>query len=539
MVHSRRIPLIVLLLSLTAGQTARAQDASTSRAAPPPTPAVFPTDDPVILRIWRLGVDSSQLEKLAQPLLDSIGPRLDGSPGLSEAREWLRDRYREWSVPTRIERYGTQRSWRRVSTHIDLIQPRQRTLEGTMLAWSPGTPKPIVGDAVLLPNVSDSMAFARWAATARGMFVLVSPPEVSCRPSEDWNANATPASLAEIRRRRSADSAAWAQRVVHTGYSLGLGTGALGQRLEHAGVAGVVTANWAGSWGVDHVFYTDNRRAPAIVLSCEDYGLVYRLAEHNQHPVLHLEASAQDLGEVSTVNLIAELRGVERPNEYVVLSAHLDSWDGASGATDNGTGTLVMAEALRILSIVDPHPKRTILVGHWGGEEMGLVGSGSFAQSHPDVVSGLQVLFNQDNGTGRVQILTGAGLLDVAPALARWGSQLPGQVSQNLTTFLLPGYPLDGSSDQSSFICRGAPGLRLRSRDWEYYTYTWHTNRDTYDKLVFDDLKNNAVLVATLAYMASEDPLPVGRRERTLMNRDGTRAQWPSCATVKRDNPRP
>jgi carboxypeptidase Q len=242
---------------------------------------------------------------------------------------------------------------------------------------------------------------------------------------------------------------------------------------------------------------------------------------------------------VPAANVIAELRGVERPNSFVILSAHLDSWDGASGATDNGTGTLVMLEAMRILKLVYENPKRTILVGHWGGEESGLVGSGAFAADHRDIVDGLQVLLNQDNGTGRVQILNAGGLLDMPRALASWVAQLPAEIAQYLTTYRFPGYPLDGSSDQTPFICRGAPGLRVRSREWDYYTYTWHTNRDTYDKIVFDDVKINAALVAMLAYLASEDPTPVGRQQRVLLSNDGKVTPWPSCPVPQRVNGNP
>ena len=101
-------------------------------------------------------------------------------------------------------------------------------------------------------------------------------------------------------------------------------------------------------------------------------------------------------------NTIARIDGSEKPNEYVMLSAHLDSWDAGSGATDNGTGTITMLEAMRILKTAYPRPKRTILVGHWSGEEEGDIGSGAFAADHPEVLAGLQALFNQDNGTGEI-----------------------------------------------------------------------------------------------------------------------------------------
>jgi Zn-dependent M28 family amino/carboxypeptidase len=257
---------------------------------------------------------------------------------------------------------------------------------------------------------------------------------------------------------------------------------------------------------------TISETIPEIGLGCEDYGLVYRLAERNQGPMLRVDARSSLRGEVPAANVIAELRGREKPNEYVVLSAHLDSWDLASGATDNGSGTVVMMEAMRILKAVYPNPRRTILVGHWNGEEQGFNGSGSFATDHPQVVAGLQALLNQDSGTGRIERISMEGSTGAGAFFRRWLSRMPAEIARDIT-LIDPGTPGRGS-DQSSFTCRGAPAFNLLSRSWDYVNYTWHTNRDTFDKLVFDDLKQNAVLIAMLAYQASEDPERMPRAAR-------------------------
>ena len=157
------------------------------------------------------------------------------------------------------------------------------------------------------------------------------------------------------------------------------------------------------------------KTAPAVTLTCEDYGLVSRLAENNQHPRVRLDLDAALLGEQSAFNTIGMIKGTEKPDEYVMLSAHFDSWDSSSGATDNGTGTLMAMEAMRILKQVYPHPKRTILVGHWASEEQGLNGSTAFTEMHPEVLKGLQALYNQDNGTGRVVLLASLGSLGHRP----------------------------------------------------------------------------------------------------------------------------
>jgi Zn-dependent M28 family amino/carboxypeptidase len=232
---------------------------------------------------------------------------------------------------------------------------------------------------------------------------------------------------------------------------------------------------------------------------------------------------------------VAEIRGTEKPNEYVVLSAHFDSWDGASGATDNGTGTLVMMEAMRILKKLYPAPKRTILVGHWGSEEQGLNGSRAFVEDHPEIVQGIQAVFNQDNGTGRVVNLSGQGFLNSYEYIQRWLRQVPDSIrTQIQTTF--PGAPGGGGSDFASFLAVGAPAFSLSSTSWLYGSYTWHTNRDTYDKIVWDDVRSNAILTAILAYMASEDPNKTSREKSVLPvnGRTGQPGAWPAQTKATR-----
>jgi Zn-dependent M28 family amino/carboxypeptidase len=303
-------------------------------------------------------------------------------------------------------------------------------------------------------------------------------------------------------------------------------------RLEAAGARSVVTSRWSNGWGVNKIFNARTRTIPTVDLSCEDYGLVYRLTENRQGPVLRITADAEFLGDnVPVFNTIAEIKGSEKPDEYVMLSAHFDSWDGSSGATDNGTGTTVMLEAMRILKSVYPNPRRTILVGHWSGEEQGLIGSRAFSEDHPEVTRGLQALFNQDNGTGRVVSLGGGGLVGASQYLGKWMARLPNEITRHIT-LQLPGTPAGGGSDHASFICSGAPGLGLSSLSWEYGTYTWHTNRDTYDKVVPDEIRNNAVLTAMLVYLASEEPDRVPRDRRIMppgRSNPEQQSAWPAC----------
>jgi carboxypeptidase Q len=497
------------------------------------TPAAaqsFPTDDPVIKRIWDEGMTAkSQAATLAQALMDSIGPRLAGSPGYGAAVKWLQQRYTSWGIPVRTEQYGTWRGWQRYQTHMDLVAPRFRTLEATMLAWSPGTKGPVEGAVAAPPPAgTDEAGVTAWLAGIRGKFVLGSWAEPTCRPSDALEKLARPETVKRIAAERDQARADFVNRV------RAIGRNAI-ERIEAAGALGMVTGNWSNGWGVDKVFDADTRTIPTIQLSCEDFGLVSRLADRNQGPRLRLDARSEFLGDaVPMFNVIAELKGTEKPDEYVVLSAHLDSWDGASGATDNGTGTTTMLEAMRILKLAYPNPKRTILVGHWGGEEQGLIGSGAFAADHPEVIDGLQAAFNQDNGTWRIEYIRMMGYTGAGANFARWFGKIPGEI-ENLIDFDIPGVPERGGSDHMSFICHGAPGFRLQSHYPEYRQYTWHTNRDTYDKVVLDDLMNNATLAAMLAYQASEDPERVPRDQRVLPpGPNGQPQTWPGCGPPRR-----
>lgn len=493
---------------------------------------VFPTDEPVIRRIWAEGMENSEAYRLAQALMDSLGPRLTGSPSQKAAQDWLVQTYGSWGIEARNERYGTWRGWERGATHIDLVSPRVRTLHGTLLAWSPGTEGAVRGGVVAIPEVADSAGFAAWLPEVEGKYVLISFPQPTCRPDEDWEENAADGSFDRMKAEREAAEEAWEQNRLEVA---GLTQRELSDALGRAGALGIVISNWPPAWGTFRVFSAGTDETPTMVLSCEDYGLVYRLFENGQGPELEVEAEARTLGEVPVFNTIAEIRGGEIPDEYVLLSAHFDSWDGASGATDNGTGTITILEAMRIIKAAYPSPRRTIIAGHWNGEEQGLNGSRAFVADHPEVVAGVQALFNQDNGTGRITRISMQGLPGAGEHFGRWLSRIPSEISGHID-LTMPGMPGGGGSDYASFLCAEAPAFFLGAHNWSYFPYTWHTNLDTFDKIVLDDLKNNATLFAMLAYLASEDPERVSREQRLLpvSRRTGEQITWPECREAER-----
>ena len=493
----------------------------------------FPADDPVIRRIWAEEMDSTRLPALAHQLFDVIGPRLVGSPGMMKAHEWAVETYGSWGISASNQQFGTWRGWERGVSHIDLLAPRVRTLEGTMLAFSPGTRKGgVTARLVILADCPDSASFQKWLPEVRGRFVLVSQPQPTGRPDKSWEEFATKESFDSLKALRERIRINWEHRLT----AACVKADSLPLVLEEAGAAGIISSLWSTGWGTFRVFDTRATKVPAVALSLEDYNLLYRLAEHGDDARVRIEAEAKNLGRKPTYNTVATVPGTAVPGEYVMLSAHLDSWDASSGATDNGTGTIVMMEAMRVLRKCYPSPRRTILAGHWGSEEQGLNGSRAFVLDHPEIVAHLQALFNQDNGTGRVQTMSGAGFIDAPERLAHWLSRVPHEVTQNIRMDF-PGMPAGGGTDHASFDAAGSPGFGLGSQHWDYFAYTWHTNRDTYDKLVFDELKNNVILAACLAYCASEDTVAVSRLRRVMPSdaKTGKLQEWPAVKEPKRD----
>jgi carboxypeptidase Q len=491
----------------------------------------FTTNDAVLKNIWKEGMDHSRLQPLAQVLVDSFGARLAGTPTQKAAQQWMLSNYKSWGINARNENFGTWKGWERGTTHVDLVEPRIKSLEATMLSWSASTKGAVNATTIIFPDLADSAAYLAWYPQAKGKIVLMSPLQGTCRPDTNYRAFATPASFSNMQKERTTSEDNWRARIKKTG----MNTAQIFVQLENAGAVGILSSVWNRAWGVTRIFGVSNEKIPVVALSCEDYGLVYRLTDNDQHPKLRLDVQSKYLGEVPLANTIAEIKGTEKPNEYVMLSAHFDSWDGSSGATDNGTGTLAMMEAMRILKIVYPNPKRTIVVGHWNSEEQGLNGSRAFSEDHPEIVKGLQALFNQDNGTGRIERISAGGLMQAGPFIGKLLAKVPSELSGNII-MNFQGMPAGGGSDNASFACYGAPAFGLSSLNWDYFFYTWHTNRDTYDKIVFDDLKNNAVLIAMLVYLACEEPELVSRERRTIfpLQNNGQPQKWPDCVPAKR-----
>jgi len=522
----RRVSTVFLFTGLTLTGAGFINPASAQRGQMAPQKL-----DPIVEKIVQEAKGNSQLEQLAFELLDVVGPRLVGTPGMTKANEWALKTFQNWGIEARNQQFGEWHGWERGISHIDMTHPRAKSLAGTQLAWSPTTRgKAVEAEVIALPDIKDSISFRQWLPQVKGKYVMISMPQPTGRPDANWKEFGTPESIEKMQKDRDSLNRAWNARIRATG----LQTNSIPSVLEEAGAVGILTSYWSMEFGANKIFGARSHKVPSLDISLEDYGMLYRLAEKGYAPKIKVETSSKHLGNVPSFNTIAKIKGSQFPDEYIILSAHLDSWEGGSGATDNGTGTIAMMEVARVLKKVLPNPKRSILIGLWGSEEQGLNGSRSFVLDNPAIIEKTQAVFNLDNGTGRVANINGSGFVHAYDFMGRWLAAVPREVTKDIKTDF-PGSPGGGGSDHASFVAAGVPGFMLSSLSWGYFNNTWHTNLDTYDKLVFDDLISNVILTAVLTYKASEEPELVNREKRILPNGpDGKPADWPAIRQPRR-----
>ena len=483
------------------------------------------TQQEMVKSIMNEVYSNSQTEKLAYELIDGIGPRLVGSPQMQKAHDWAVKKFNSWGIEAKNEQWGEWKSWERGTSSIEMVYPQLKSLEGKQLAWSPATgAKGLTAEVIMLPIFKTKEDFQKWLPKVKGKLVMVSQYQPTGRPEYNWKEFASTESYEKYKKESDKATEEWNKSLETIGYTWRN----IGKPFEEAGAAGLVWSNWSRGFGVNKIFYAGTKKIPAVDVSLEDYGQLYRMLQNGVVPKLKIVANSKDLGMAPTFNTVAEIKGSEKPNEFIILSAHLDSWDGGTGATDNGTGTVTMMEVARILKKLYPNPKRTIIVGLWGSEEQGLNGSRGYVWAHKDQMPNVQAVFNQDNGTGRIQNVSGSGFVNAYDYLQRWIGAAPRELTKDIK-YTFPGFPGSGGSDHASFVAANAPAFMLGSLNWSYGNYTWHTNRDTYDKIVFDDVKNNVALIAIMTYMASEDP-EKSSNERIKMPVNpstGKVAEWP------------
>jgi hypothetical protein len=264
-----------------------------------------------------------------------------------------------------------------------------------------------------------------------------------------------------------------------------------------------------------------NKTVPTVVMRNEDYGRISRILADNTEVVLEFEIVNRVYPEGKTsYNTVAEIPGSDKADEVIMLGGHLDSWHAATGATDNAIGCAMMMEAARILKAIGVKPRRTIRVALWSGEEQGLLGSLAYVKEHYGTFEnpkpGFEKFggyFNIDSGTGRIRGASVFGPPETGKILRDILKPFKGEGVAGAIASRSRGV---GGTDSTSFNNAGLPGIGLAQDMIEYGTHTWHTNLDTYERILEDDVKKNAVIIAYALYQLAmrDELLPRFSREQ-------------------------
>jgi carboxypeptidase Q len=455
-------------------------------------------------RLIDQALNRSEVMANLQHLSDVIGPRLSGSAAMRRANEWTAGRFQAYGLSARLEPYSFGVSWERGPVSVHLVAPFSREVTAHSWAWTDGTGGKTLSGPVVLTDLSTPESLAVYRGKVKGAWVL---PRA---PYPIWNPDGPPMTAQDslrlkeqIKFRNSpfADTSAAAvtgrrQFQLDLPYILN-SAGALGTLVDGSKEFGLMTMSGSP---------TRLAPLPNLVISHEDYALLARLLAAGVTP--RLEGKVENrMGQtpVQQWNTVAELRGSERPGQAVILGAHLDSWDLGTGVTDNGTGSMVVLEAARVLAQSGLKPKRTIRFILFSGEEQGLLGSRAYADAHAAQADSIQAVLVLDNGTGAIsgQALQGRKELEglwkqlLAP-VASLGADSVRDANKSGT-------------DHLSFLPYGVPGFNFDQLQ-RGYNHTHHSQVDTYDHAVPGDLKQAAAVMAVTAYELANLPelLPRG-----------------------------
>ena len=481
-------------------------------------------DHETYAKIRAEALERPQVMQTLHMLTDVYGPRLTGSPNLKAASDWVVKRTTEWGLRNaHLEPWDFGHpGWANERTAVFLTAPVKDSLIAEALAWTPGTSGVVSASAVLIDAPSRmtreqlTAYFDANRARVKGKVVLVGAPahipvainppakrrdDEQLRAQFDPNApqQQSPFGPAPQQPPQAQDKNLLAASVINEEF---------GQFLVAAGA--VARVNDAGrEHGQIRAFsnttYDVSKVVPTVVMRNEDYGRIARLLADKMDVQLELNIVNQVYAEGKMqYNVIAEIPGSDKAQEVVMLGGHLDSWHSATGATDNAIGCSVMLEAIRILQAVGVKPRRTIRLALWSGEEQGLLGSQAYVKEHFGTFekpkadyANFAGYFNIDSGTGRARGMTVFGPPQAAAVLR-----------QALTPFALQGVAgasattsrRRGGSDHTSFNEAGLPGIGVQQDPIEYNSHTWHTNLDTYERVIESDAQQSAMAIATAVY---------------------------------------
>ena len=489
-----------------------------------------------ISKIRYEGFHNSKIMEIASGLMDQIGGRLTGSPNMKKANDWTRDKLKEFGlVNSHLEPWEPfGRGWANEYINVRMVLPDTAPLIAYAKAWTPGTNGAVRGNVVRV-NIRTPQDMAKYKGKLTGKIVLYGDdPEVkpSVEPlSERLNEKSLgdiehyqiPSERNEARFREFAQRGRL-QRALNKFFDeekplavIDHSHGALG--------GGTVFVQQGGSYKVGQTVGT-----PQITLATEHWTRIARIlaAKKDVELELNVKNNFYDGPDSMTQNdTIAEIPGTDKKDEVVMLGAHLDSWHTGTGATDNGAGSIVMMEAVRILKALDLKPRRTIRIGLWSGEEQGLLGSQWYVAHHfgsrpeskdpdrkgdptvlrrdsgpmsikPAEQSKVSVYFNVDNGSGKIRGVFMQENAVVQPIFEAWMKPFHDLGMDTLTMRNTRG------TDHLSFDAVGIPGFQFIQDPLDYDTRTHHSNMDVYDRLQPEDLKQMAVIVASFVYMAAQ-----------------------------------
>jgi len=501
----------------------------------------------MISRIRYEGFRNSKIMELASDLMDGIGPRLTGSPDLKRANQWTRDELTSFGLTNaHLESWGPfGRGWANQYINVRMLTPDIATLIAYAKAWTPGTDGVIRGKCSRV-KIEDKKDFDKYRGKLAGMIAIFGPdPEVKTvsqplfvrldeKTLADIEQYRIPSEQQPLRMRQNLKRMQFVRdlnKFLAEEKVLALvdhGYGSFG--------GGTVFVQSGGSWKTG-----ETASVPQVTVALEQWGRIARLLEQKKEVELELNVSNTFYDDdPMQYNTVAEIPGTDKKDELVMLGAHLDSWHAGTGATDNGAGTVVMMEAVRILKALDVKPRRTIRIALWTGEEQGLLGSQNYVQQHfgsrppleePDYKGLPTVLrreagpvtvkpeqakvsayFNVDNGSGKIRGVYLQENEAVAPIFEAWMQPFK---DLGMTTLTMRN---TGGTDHLSFDSVGIPGFQFIQDGLDYETRTHHSNMDVYDRLQADDLKQAAVIVASFVYEAAvrEQMLPRKPIEKPL-----------------------
>src|SRR2546425_1323151 len=489
-------------------------------------------DPDIYWQIRHEGTSNSQILRTMHMLTDVYGPRLTGSPNLKAAAEWAVKQMEMWGLKN-----GHLEPWdfghpgwvnERLSAHI--VSPGQDHLVTEALAWTPGRNGPVRAGAVQItvpqrPTQEEvTTHLEQFKSTVAGKIVLVGIPQrvlVTFSPAPLRRDDSDV--LAQFDPARGGPPAGGPPQTQQPAPRQGaLGPNQVDEQLNQFLVANraLLRVNDAGrDHGQIRAFsnrtYDTAKAPPTVVMRNEDYGRISRLLADGRAVELEFDIVNRTYPEGRTnYNAIAEVPGTDRADEVLMLGGHLDSWHAATGATDNGIGCAVMMEAARILTALGVKPRRTIRVALWSGEEQGLLGSQAYVREHFGTFEDPKTefakfagYFNLDLGTGRARGMTVFGPARAAAILREATAPFKDLGLLGATTTRSR---QRGGSDHTSFNEAGLPGIGIQQDPIQYQSYTWHTNLDTYERIIEDDAIKSAVVIAGAVYTLSmsDEPLP-------------------------------